>query len=243
MGLIWALTLVLRLAPGRSSRRAVPEHFIKDRFFGLVHPVSLKNVSLNASARAALHHSGPAVKTGCLRAGCRGPEHNCPLRVLDEIGNAPYVFSMFDTLKSFMSTLTGEDEQHYSQTDPRLAAAALLVHTISIDGIVADEEKTLLRTVLQNKYALSAEETDELIEEAGTADKEAVDLYGFTSVLKRSLDEEERLDILAMIWDIVYADGVVHEFEDNLVWRIAELMGISSRDRMILKKRAGKLAE
>lgn len=150
---------------------------------------------------------------------------------------------MFDTLKTFLNELTGnDDDQQFDDTDPRLAAAALLVHTISIDGEIAGEEKAMLQNVLQEKYTLTAEETSELIEEASTADKEAVDLYGFTSVLKRKLSEEERLDILAMVWDMVYADGVVHEFEDNLVWRIAELMGISSRDRMILKKRAGKMA-
>ncbi|MEP0518927.1 MAG: TerB family tellurite resistance protein [Hyphomicrobiales bacterium] len=150
---------------------------------------------------------------------------------------------MFDTLKTFLNELTGNvDDQQFDDTDPRLAAAALLVHTISIDGEIAGEEKVKLQNVLQEKYALTAEETSELIEEASAADKEAVDLYGFTSVLKRKLSEEERLDILAMVWDMVFADGVVHEFEDNLVWRIAELMGISSRDRMILKKRAGKMA-
>lgn len=150
---------------------------------------------------------------------------------------------MFETIKTFIDNLTGEDEPQFTETDPRLAAAALLVHTISIDGVVTDEEKSQLRAVLRSKYELTLEQADELIEDASAADKEAVDLYGFTSVLKRNLSEEERLDILAMIWDMVYADGVVHEFEDNLVWRIAELMGVSSRDRMILKKRARNLAE
>lgn len=150
---------------------------------------------------------------------------------------------MFAKLKTLIGTFTGDEEPHFAETDPRLAAAALLVHTISIDGVITDDEKSQLQAVLQSKYELTLEQADELIEDASAADKEAVDLYGFTSVLKRHLSEEERLDILAMIWDMVYADGVVHEFEDNLVWRIAELLGVSSRDRMILKKRARKLAE
>ncbi|MBL4645960.1 MAG: TerB family tellurite resistance protein [Rhizobiales bacterium] len=150
---------------------------------------------------------------------------------------------MFQQIKAFLNNLTGHDDApHFKDTDPRLAAAALLVHTISIDGIIAEEEKVKLQGVLKRKYQLSDEDTSELIDEANAADKEAVDLYSFTRILKRNLDEEERLDILAMIWDLVYADGVVHEFEDNLVWRIAELLGISTRDRMIMKKRAEKLS-
>ena len=40
------------------------------------------------------------------------------------------------------------------------------------------------------------------------------------------------------------ADGHVTEFEDNVVWRAADLLGISSRDRLNLKHRVadGRLA-
>jgi uncharacterized tellurite resistance protein B-like protein len=37
------------------------------------------------------------------------------------------------------------------------------------------------------------------------------------------------------MWELVYADGQVSEFEDNVVWRAADLLGVSSRDRIDLK--------
>jgi uncharacterized tellurite resistance protein B-like protein len=39
-----------------------------------------------------------------------------------------------------------------------------------------------------------------------------------------------------MLWEIVMADGVVHAFESNLLWRTAELLGVSTRDRVTLRK-------
>jgi uncharacterized tellurite resistance protein B-like protein len=39
-----------------------------------------------------------------------------------------------------------------------------------------------------------------------------------------------------MLWEIVYADGKVSEFEDNLIWRAADLLGISSRERVELRR-------
>ena len=72
--------------------------------------------------------------------------------------------------------------------------------------------------------------------EAEAADKEAVDLYGFTSVLKQQLDVKDRERIVGMMWELVFADGNVHEFEDNLVWRAAELLGVSSQARIRLKQ-------
>ena len=73
--------------------------------------------------------------------------------------------------------------------------------------------------------------------EATEAEHEAIDLYHFTSLINRSLDEDGRRRIVEMMWEIVYADGRVTEFEDNLIWRAADLLGISSRERIELRQR------
>ena len=76
-----------------------------------------------------------------------------------------------------------------------------------------------------------------MIASATLVEGEAVDLYHFTSVIMRSVDEEGRLRIVEMMWELVYADGEVSEFEDNVVWRAADLLAVSSRDRIDLKHR------
>jgi len=120
--------------------------------------------------------------------------------------------------------------------DHRLAAAALLFHVIAIDGTISDSERQKLRELLARRFALPDTDTDALIAAARSAEKEAVDLYGFTSVLKRHLSEPDREKIVEMMWELVFADGEVHEFEDNLVWRVAELLGVSSQARIRLKQ-------
>ncbi|WP_417771641.1 TerB family tellurite resistance protein [Stappia sp.] len=146
---------------------------------------------------------------------------------------------MFPALKRFLKTVvTGEaDDLTFAEDDHRLAAAALLVHIIAVDGVVDDAEREMLSQVLRTTYQLTPEMTTELIEAATKRDAEAVDLYGFTSVLKRTLDIDGRLKVLEMMWELVYADGTVHEFEDNTIWRVAELMGISSRERLALRRK------
>ena len=118
----------------------------------------------------------------------------------------------------------------------RLAAAALLVNATAIDGEVAPEERRKLETLLQTHFQLGDEESRRLIREAEVREQEAVDLYRFTSVLCAELDQDGRKQIIEMLWEIAMADGVVHEFESNLVWRVAELLGVSARDRVLLKK-------
>ena len=125
----------------------------------------------------------------------------------------------------------------------QLAAAALLFHVISIDGVVTEDEKVMLADLLMRRFKIDADGAEELIGAARDADNEAVDLYGFTSLLKRRLDQAEREKLVEMMWKLVFVDGKVHEFEDNLVWRVAELLGVPSQARIRLKQavRGGSL--
>lgn len=146
---------------------------------------------------------------------------------------------MFNSIRQWIDRLSraGEDEETYAGSDPRLSVAAILVHIVAVDGVVTEDEKRRLRECLRAHYGLSERETEELVEEATERDDDAVDLYSFTSVLKRELDEEGRREVVALMWEMVFADGTVNEFEDNVVWRVAELIGVSTRDRMLIRKR------
>jgi len=153
---------------------------------------------------------------------------------------------MLDSLKNFISELSGGDKHpaRFEENDYRLAAAALLIHASTIDGTMTDDERSKLRAVLKSRFSLNDAATDELIDVSTLAENEAVDLYRFTSLLNRSLDEPGRLGIVEMMWEVVFADGRVNEFEDNLMWRAADLLGVSSRDRIALRRRvAGETAE
>ncbi|MDX2266372.1 MAG: TerB family tellurite resistance protein [Hyphomicrobiales bacterium] len=120
----------------------------------------------------------------------------------------------------------------------RVAAAALLVHASVIDGAVTETEADRLRELLMQRFSLTQEETNALIIAAERSEAEAVDLYGFTSKIKQAMSEEERQGLVFMMWEMAYADGRLDPLEDNLIWRASELLGVSTRDRMIMKKRA-----
>ncbi len=144
---------------------------------------------------------------------------------------------MLDSLKSFLNKLTGEaaPDHHFETDDTRLAVAALMVHCMAVDGTVSEDERKLLQSSLSSAYDLSQSGVAQLIADATDADNEAVDLYRFTSVLKRQMDRDQRADVVEQLWSMVYADGQVHEFEDNLVWRVAELLGIERTERLARK--------
>ena len=146
--------------------------------------------------------------------------------------------AFWDRLKDISERFTGAEpaREDLGEEEVRLAAAALLVHATVVDGEVARSETQVLRDVLERRFGLDHGQAGRLITEAAQKEKDAVDLYGFTSVLTRRLDRPGRLQIVEMLWEIVIADGVIHELEANLVWRAAELLGVTSRDRIRLRK-------
>jgi uncharacterized tellurite resistance protein B-like protein len=119
----------------------------------------------------------------------------------------------------------------------QVATAALLVHAAAIDGEFAAAERTTLTHLLAARFELSPTEADDLIAAAEAREAEAVDIYRFTRVLQERLGQDGRKEIVRLMWEVVAADGEIDEFESNLVWRAAELIGVSTRDRIALRRR------
>ena len=148
---------------------------------------------------------------------------------------------MFDSFRNFITEFV-DGEKHPSQFaehDYRLAAVALLVHAATIDGEMSPRERDTLHAVVKRRFALDDAAADELIDKATLAEHDAVDLFHFTSLLNRTLDDEGRARVVEMMWEIVYADGSRDELEDNLVWRAADLLGVSQNERIALRRRIG----
>ena len=147
---------------------------------------------------------------------------------------------MLDRLRHFIIDVISPeapDHRSFDETGCKLAATALFIHVISLDGEPSEIEKRKLHSLIESRFGLDRGTADQLIASATLVEGEAVDLYHFTSVIMRSVDDEGRRRIVEMMWELVYADGEVSEFEDNVVWRAADLLAISSPDRIDLKHR------
>ena len=83
-------------------------------------------------------------------------------------------------------------------------------------------------------YGLAEDDVEQLVAEATRRDAEAVDFLPVHLGAHGAADEE-KLQIVRMMWQVVFADKRNHELEDNMVWRIAELIHVSARDRTMLR--------
>jgi uncharacterized tellurite resistance protein B-like protein len=146
---------------------------------------------------------------------------------------------VFEAIKNFVTALTdGEkDGRTFDDNDHRLAMAALLLHAAAIDGKLTGTERGTLAVLLKQRFALDDATTDSLVEQAAHAERDAIDLYQFTSRLNRTLDDDGRRRVVEMMWQIAFSDGAITEFEGNLIWRAADLLHVSQHERIALRRR------
>jgi uncharacterized tellurite resistance protein B-like protein len=146
---------------------------------------------------------------------------------------------MFDKIRSFIDSLTGTGSSSpIAAGDPRIAIVALCIQVMEADGHADELERRKVRAMIKEHYALADAALDALIAAGEDAESEAIDFFRFTSDIKRHFTEEQRIDLVGMLWEIVYVDGERSEMEDHVIWRIADLLAVSGRDRIIKRQEA-----
>lgn len=115
------------------------------------------------------------------------------------------------------------------------AAAVLLVIAARLDGTMDAAERASIERLLAER--LQVEDAKALVDEAVEAAAESTDFFSVTRVINDRLQPPQRIDILEMLWEVVLADGTVHDYEANLIRRVAGLLHISDREAGEVRKR------
>jgi|SRR5215470_7342987 uncharacterized tellurite resistance protein B-like protein len=145
---------------------------------------------------------------------------------------------MLASLRNFIANLVEDTRlQKFEERDCRLATAALLTRVATVNSEMSEARREKLYAVLKSCFGLEDPATAQLMHDAAEAARSAVDLYHFTRRLNDVLDNEGRQRIVKMMWQVVYVDERVNEFESNIIWRTADLLGVSSRQRIELRQR------
>ena len=152
---------------------------------------------------------------------------------------------MFGALKAFFASL-GQDaslQNRFDGKDCRVASTALLIRVATVDREMSQERRSKLHAILKSGFDLDDVAAAALIDAAAAAEQSATDLYHFARRLNDMLDHDRRRRIVGMMWEVVYADGRVNEFAGNMIWRAADLLGVSSRERIDLRRRISAESE
>ena len=146
---------------------------------------------------------------------------------------------MFARLKRLLTdppASKGGPRQH-SFEERQLAAAALLVEAAKLDDDFDDDERERIATLLKDQFSLRPDEATELLSAGEQASEDSIEWQGFTRKIKDGFEPEERIALIEMLWEVAYADGVLHDYEASLIRRITGLLYVSDRDSGEARKR------
>lgn len=144
---------------------------------------------------------------------------------------------MFDKIKALLTQSGLKAGTHAAFAERDVAVAALLLEAADADGAHDESEHEALRALIARKLALTPSAALQLLDAARTRQREAVELFLFTDAARRAMDENERCGLVEMLWEVVYADGVLDPFEDRLIRSVAALLHVPDRMRAEARQR------
>ena len=136
-----------------------------------------------------------------------------------------------------LSLLSGDSPASARSDQLQVAVAALMVHAARMDDTFDAAERRTIEHLLAERFGLTPDAVQRLLAVAEQRAEDSSQLYPFTRLAVERLDERERVEVIEMLWEVAYADGILAPDEDALLRRIAGLLYVSDQDRGEARKR------
>lgn len=153
---------------------------------------------------------------------------------------------MLNRLFSFFedrNAAPGNPDGTHTHDEFHLAAATLLVYAATVDAEFDATERERIEWLCEHRFGLPHDEIHTLIEAAEREVDQSVQLLRFTRTVKDGFSYEERVHLIEMLWEVVYADELVEAHEAQLMRRIAGLIYVDDRDSGIARSRVRERLE
>lgn len=119
----------------------------------------------------------------------------------------------------------------------QIATCALLLEMANSDDQFTDEERMRIAAILKNKFALNDMQIEELFRLTQKQLAQSLDLYGFAKLLNQNYSEEQRIEVIELVWEVIYADGQLAGYEDYLVHTYQKILDLSHKQFIEAKMR------
>ena len=144
---------------------------------------------------------------------------------------------MLQSLKNIFVNSNINKEEENTDID---VLTGLMIEAANTDGKVTKEEVDKISYSLINVFKEESKNVEESLNRALENKDNARSLYYYTSKLNKSFSSEKKILLIEVLWEVILSDNEIHDFESNLIRRLAGLLYISDVECGNAKKRAGK---
>jgi uncharacterized tellurite resistance protein B-like protein len=145
---------------------------------------------------------------------------------------------MFERLRELLGERADLFGRVVAETDDRRwAAASLLVVAARMDAVFDPRERQAISGLLRSRFGLTDAEARELMAAAENRAEQSQQIFPLTRIVEESFTPAERIELVEMLWEVIYADGRLDAYEANLMRRIAGLIHVSDGESGAARKR------
>ncbi len=146
---------------------------------------------------------------------------------------------MFSNLKTAFRNITSKDKKQdeYEGEDIQ-AVIILLIEACQIDGDTGKTELKYIKKLLVNKFSFTPDQAEKNLLDALDKSDERIEIFSQIKIILNEMDHEERIDVIEMMWGVILSDGIVDDFEANLMRRMNGLLYVSGAESALAKQRA-----
>jgi uncharacterized tellurite resistance protein B-like protein len=130
------------------------------------------------------------------------------------------------------------EQQRGSAQALQIATAALLLEMMRMDNHLAESERETITASLQQRFGLDAEQLETLVQLAAEEARQASGYFQFTSLINKTCDAGQKVQIIENLWQVAMADGHLDAHETHLMRKIADLLHVGHADYIAAKQRA-----
>ena len=144
-------------------------------------------------------------------------------------------------LQSLKNIFAGEENLNIETENKEIdILSGLMIEAANTDGEVTQEELNKISHSLVNVFKEDPQAVEVSLTKAFENKDNSKSLYYYTSKLNKSYSNENKVKLIEVLWEIILADNEIHDFETNLIRRLAGLLYISDVECGNAKIRAGK---
>ena len=147
-------------------------------------------------------------------------------------------------LQSLKRIFTGDQSLNTETLNKEIdILSGLMIEAANTDGLVKQEELNKISHSLINVFKEDPNVVEESLTKAFEDKDNSRSLYFYTSKLNKSYSDEKKIQLIEVLWEIILADNELHDFETNLIRRLAGLLYISDVECGNAKIRASQKAQ
>jgi len=143
---------------------------------------------------------------------------------------------LINLLKNILNNQNSQEDKGNSKNLELLCG--LMIEAAYTDGQIDQSELSKIKLSLINIFTEDPKEVNLVLEKALKNKNNSKSLHHYTSFINKNFDKDKKLLLIEALWEIVLSDGELHDFESNLIRRLAGLLYISDVNSGNARKRA-----